>query len=218
MPLEVIGSFCSPLSFTISLYYKKTAVPFTSPIIWGDGLHRRSIVFATHGRGRQSGWRSACTGEFGWTSAWRFPRRLFQKQAFSLSPSPPQDAYHFHYTLSPFYRTYYKATIKAPPSVWRGYCKAYRTRLSDNCVTVIQIVIKLATFMSPTYNDHFRQATKMATKNHLGDSLLAWWPGGCLEPRWLVVNYLGRTKLSTSLLYHKKDHHSRILGLAVLVV
>ncbi len=26
------------------LYYKKTAVPFTSPIIWGDGLHRRFFV------------------------------------------------------------------------------------------------------------------------------------------------------------------------------
>lgn len=61
--------------------------------------------------------------------------------------------------LSDIYRTYYKATIKASTSVKRGYYKARHTRLSDNCITVIQIVtklvIKLVTFMSPTYNYHF---------------------------------------------------------------
>lgn len=31
---------------------------------------------------------------------------------------------------------------------------------------MIQIVTKLVTKMSPTYNDHFRQATKKVTKNH----------------------------------------------------
>ena len=37
--------------------------------------------------------------------------------------------------LSPFYRTYYKATIKASASVKRGYYKALHTHLSDNCIT-----------------------------------------------------------------------------------
>ena len=44
--------------------------------------------------------------------------------------------------LSPVYRTYYKATIKSSTSVRRGYYKALYTRLSDNCIIVIQIVIQ----------------------------------------------------------------------------
>ena len=67
--------------------------------------------------------------------------------------------------LSPFYRAYYKATIKTSTTVERGYYKARYARLSDNCITVIQIVAKSVTKMPSTYNDHFRQATKMATKN-----------------------------------------------------
>ena len=48
--------------------------------------------------------------------------------------------------LSPFYRTYYKATIKTFTSVKRGYYKARHSRLSD-------------------INDHFRQVTKKVSKN-----------------------------------------------------
>ena len=48
--------------------------------------------------------------------------------------------------LSPFYRTYYKASIKFSTSVERGYYKELHTRLSD-------------------INHHFRQVTKKVTKN-----------------------------------------------------
>ena len=36
--------------------------------------------------------------------------------------------------LSPFYRTYYKATIKTSISVKRGYYKARNTHLSEDCI------------------------------------------------------------------------------------
>ena len=48
--------------------------------------------------------------------------------------------------LSPFYRTYYKVTIKTSASVKRDYYKARHSRLSD-------------------INDHFRQVTKKVSKN-----------------------------------------------------
>ena len=37
--------------------------------------------------------------------------------------------------LSPFYRTYYKATIKTSTYVKRGHCKERNTSLSDICIT-----------------------------------------------------------------------------------
>ncbi len=47
--------------------------------------------------------------------------------------------------LSPVYRTYYKAAIKVSTPVKRGYSKARHTRLSDNFITVIQLVIQSVT-------------------------------------------------------------------------
>lgn len=82
--------------------------------------------------------------------------------------------------LSPFYRTYYKATIKSSTSVKRGYYKALHTRLSDNCITfAMSHSVDWATFIDKIYpvGSIYMSVNNVSPQSFIGGTWVAWGAG-----------------------------------------
>ena len=101
--------------------------------------------------------------------------------------------------LSPFYRTYYKATIKTSTPVWRGYSKARHTRLSDNFITVAQLVIQIVTKVTKNHLPGFSTlASNSVIGGAKGGSLLITSDGA-------PANHTHYSALMALLLYHRSN-------------